>query len=169
MRVVIISVLAASVIGCATGPNIAAKQNSYDLEMSLVKQSYSGSSINELQRDTAYLEITKRYWPADAISIDCFTRQVYISQDYIGKKITKQQASDAYQDLNRKCNLAWEANRANLIAQADEEDRLRRAVAISAGLSKVGKAAATSWGQSITPPSTICNAYGGTAYCYPPY
>lgn len=51
----------------------------------------------------------------------------------------------------------------------DPTEPLRRAVAVSALLKGIGKAFATSWGQSITPPSTICNGYGGTMYCYPPY
>jgi len=169
MKRFIIAAFSLVICACATSGYDQSRQIAYDAEMYRVKLAYENKQINEVQRDTAYLAATKQYFPGDAISIGCFQRQIYISQDYVSGKLSKSKADDAYSNLTRSCNLAWEENQSILAQQVAEEDRLRRAVAISAGLSGIGKAAATSWGQSITPPSTICNAYGGTMYCYPPY
>lgn len=81
------------------------------------------------------------------------------------KKPPKNSSMDAYV---RTAN-AMASERAQYEADNDPMEPMRRAVALSALFSGIGKAFATSWGQSITPPSTICNTYGGTMYCYPPY
>lgn len=77
----------------------------------------------------------------------------------------KNSSMDAYV---RTAN-AMASERAQYEVDSDPMEPMRRAVALSALFSGIGKAFATSWGQSITPPSTICNTYGGTMYCYPPY
>ncbi len=88
---------------------------------------------------------------------------IQLSQSQIKKP--KGSSMDAYVNTAN----AMAAERAQYEVDNDPMEPMRRAVAVSALLSGIGKAFATSWGQSITPPSTICNTYGGTMYCYPPY
>lgn len=166
MNRLLIALSATLLVACATTDNrssLAAE------EAAQVNALYDSGQISLVQRERGFVHIAQAYYPADGLSINCQKERLYLAQDLEGKKINKAQFDHAYTASIRRCDMAITQRNSNMQAQVAEEDRLRRAVAISAGLSGIGKAAATSWGQSITPPSTICNAYGGTMYCYPPY
>ena len=166
MKLISIAVSAALLTACATTNNRSSMAAN---EAAQLNAMYDSGQISLVQRERGFVNISKAYYPNDALSINCQRERLYLAEDLENKKISKKQFDDGYTASVRRCEVAMTNRNSNMQAQADEEDRLRRAVAVSAGLSGVGKAAATSWGQSITPPSTICNAYGGTAYCYPPY
>ena len=166
MKWILIAVSAAALSACATVDN---RSSMAAAEAAQINELYDTGQISLVQRERGFVNIAKAYYPTDALSINCQRERLYLAQDLEGKKINKQQFDAEYTASIRRCEIALTNRNANMQAQVAEEDRLRRAVAVSALASGVGKAAATSWGQSITPPSTICNGYGGTAYCYPPY
>lgn len=166
MNWLLIAISAVTLTACATTDNRSSMAAS---EAAQINALYDSGQISLVQRERGFVNIAQAYYPADGLSINCQKERLYLAQDLERKKINQAQFDDAYTASIRRCDMALTNRNSNMQAQVAEEDRLRRAVAISAGLSGVGKAAATSWGQSITPPSTICNAYGGTAYCYPPY
>lgn len=167
MKHLIIALVALVLSGCATGLSQQELQSGFTRESDAVTASFNRGEISVLQREQAYLDLTYKYFPADALLIGCKQRQLYLVQDFLNKKIDGKTADDRYIEITRQCNLAVAERNAGIVAQDAERQRMREAAAGAAFLNGVGRGFANAYGQNVGTPAQPNYGYqpgGGCIY-----